>query len=79
MRIGIVKGLICPERQRDFLREYSLALVQSGLEELVALNPLAAKVGDRVLLLTGQGADRIDPAVPCDASVVAVLPPEHST
>ena len=45
----------------------------TGHLEAVAADLVGAGIGDRVLVTTGSGARAGNPALPCDAAVVAIL------
>ncbi len=75
MLLGDVVARVWPERQLDGLAGKPLVLVRevAGAQLHVALDLIDAGVGTRVMLMTGEPAQRIAGDVPADAVVTAIV------
>lgn len=75
MLLGDVVARVWPERQLDGLAGKPLVLVRevASANLHVALDLIDAGVGTRVLLVTGEPAQKIAGEVPADAVVTAIV------
>ncbi len=73
MMIGKVLSALPVEKAADFLSGRTLVQVEAEGRTLAAVDFLGAQPGQRVLLLTGDVAARLDMSCPADAAVVAVI------
>ncbi len=73
MMIGIVLNVLPLEKAANFLSGRTLVQVETEGQTLAAVDFLGAKPGQRVLLVTGDAAARLDMTCPADAAVAAVL------
>ncbi len=72
MIIGTVTGAVWATRKSALLGGRTLLRVRMGTEELVAVDPIGAGVGERVLVVEGYTA-RQECQCPTDAVIVAIL------
>ena len=73
MILGTVTGNLWATKKCEALRGQTFLVVEFGTHRAVAADLVGAGVGDRVLVTTGSGARAGNPALPCDAAVVAIL------
>lgn len=73
MQLGEVVGRVWPERQNAGLVGRTLVQVRCDAGMVVALDPIGAGLGTRVLLVTGSTAQRIADGAPVDAVVTAIV------
>lgn len=73
MILGVVTGNLWATRKCDALQGQTFLVVEFGGHQAVAADLVGAGIGDRVLVTTGSGARAGNPALPCDAAVVAIL------
>ncbi len=73
MMIGKVSSALPVEKAADFLSGRTLVQVETEGQTLAAVDFLGAQPGQRVLLVTGDAAARLDMSCPTDAAVAAVI------
>ena len=73
MIIGTVSESLSAVRQAPRLGTLRLVTVQTPRGPVTAADLTGAGIGDRVVLLTGYAAAKLDMDAPADAAVVAVL------
>lgn len=73
MMIGKVLSALPVEKAADFLSGQTLVQVEAEGRTLAAVDFLGAQPGQRVLLVTGDAAARLDMSCPADVAVVAVM------
>ena len=73
MLIGTVINTLETKRCNPHLAGQKVLLVKSMEALTPALDQVGAQVGDRVLLVTGQSAERYCMQTPADAAIVAIL------
>lgn len=73
MKLGTVTGAVWATRKAPCLSGHTFLVVSAGSEVLVASDQVGAGPGDRVLLVTGQTAERHCMDAPIDAVVVAIV------
>ncbi|MBR6826208.1 MAG: carbon dioxide concentrating mechanism protein CcmL [Oscillospiraceae bacterium] len=72
MIVGVVTGAVWATRKSALLGGRTLLRVQTSQGEVVAVDPIGAGEGERVLLLRGSAAKQ-ECQCPTDAAVVAIL------
>lgn len=73
MRLGTVTASVWATKKEDGLTGQTLLAVELESGTVVACDRVGAGIGDRVLVAFGTAARWDCPAVPTDASVVAIL------
>ena len=73
MLIGTIINALETKRCNPHLAGQKILLVKSMEALTPALDQVGAQTGDRVLVVTGQAAERYCMASPADAAIVAIL------
>lgn len=73
MILGTVSGSLWATKKCESLKGQIFLIVKFQDHEAVAVDLVGAGIGDRVLVTTGSGARAGNPALPCDAAIVAIL------
>lgn len=77
MVLGMVTGSVWATKKCEALRGQIFLEVTFGNHRAVAADLVGAGLGDRVLVTTGSGARAMNPGLPCDAAIVAILDEEN--
>ncbi len=72
MIVGTVQGAVWATRKNSLLGGRTLLRIQTELGEMVAVDPIGAGVGERVLIVTGYTAKQ-ECQCPTDALIVGIL------
>lgn len=73
MILATVTGNFWATKKCESLRGQIFLEVTFDGRKAVAADLVGAGLGDRVLVTTGSAARAMDPALPCDAAIVAIL------
>lgn len=73
MMLGTVTGAVWATKKCEQLWGQIFLQVCYGDGSVVAADLVGAGIGDRVLVTLGSGARALDPQLPCDAAIVAIL------